>query len=261
MGGNAEAVEALVDLGLTEYEARCFVALTQLSEGTAKEISQIAEVPQSRVYDVADQLHQRGVVDVQASEPRRYNVVPLERALDRLQTEYTDTLETARQRLQQLEARDTDDDGVWEVADQADVAARLRQIVTGASEEVYVVVADEQLLDCALLEPLEQVADDVRVYAEVPSEAAREQLHEAVPSANVALTPLPLETLAVDEREPGRLLLVDRETVLLTALCEGLVPGQVTETGLWSSEVGHGLVLWLRPLLGARLEQLEFETA
>lgn len=262
MGTNAEAVEALVDLGFTEYEARCFVALTQLSEGTAKEISQIAEVPQSRVHDVAEQLHRRGVVDVQASEPRRYNAVPVDQALDRLREDYTDTLGAARERLEALDARDTDSDGVWEVADQEDVVARLRALIADATEEVYLVVADDQLLDCDLLEALERAAaDGVRIYAEVPTAAARETVHEAVPAAKVARTPLPLESLAVEDCTPGRLVLVDRETVLLSALSEGLVPGQVAETGLWGSEAGHGLVLWLQPLLSARLDDLEFEAS
>lgn len=61
MASKAEAVEALTELGSTEYEARCFVALSQLSEGTAQEISQVSEVPQSRVYDIADSLFQRGL--------------------------------------------------------------------------------------------------------------------------------------------------------------------------------------------------------
>lgn len=49
MASEEETVESLVELGLTEYEACCLVAVTQLSQGTAKEISQIADVPQSRV--------------------------------------------------------------------------------------------------------------------------------------------------------------------------------------------------------------------
>lgn len=54
MAVETDAIEALTELGLTEYEARCFVALSQLTQGTAKEISRVADVPQSRVYDVTE---------------------------------------------------------------------------------------------------------------------------------------------------------------------------------------------------------------
>lgn len=262
MPSNAEAVESLVELGLTEYEARCFVALTQLSEGTAKEISQVADVPQSRVYDVTDQLYHRGLVDVQESEPRKYFALPVEQALERLQREYDDAVETANRRLQALESRETDGDGVWEIADRQDVIVRVKMHVDDATDEVYLLVGDEELLEPEVLDALDEATEeDVAVFAEVPSESARDRLHDAVPAADVAITDLPLESMPVEDREPGRLLMVDRETILMSALREGLVPDDTEETGLWGSEVGHGLVVWLRPLLESRLEQLDFASA
>ena len=46
-----EAVDVLRKLGLKEYEARCFVGLSRLSTGTAKRLSEVTEVPRTRVYD------------------------------------------------------------------------------------------------------------------------------------------------------------------------------------------------------------------
>lgn len=45
-----QAAELLQQLGLKEYEAKCFVALTRLPSGSAKDISGIAAVPRTRVY-------------------------------------------------------------------------------------------------------------------------------------------------------------------------------------------------------------------
>ena len=261
MGSKLEAVESLMELGLTEYEARCFVALTQLSEATAKEVSRVADVPQSRVYDVVEQLHELGVVDVQESKPQRYYAVPVERALERLRREYDDALETAASRLDALESRDADRDGVWEVAGKRDVRDRFSMHVADAEEEVYLLVGDEALLEPAVFEPLSAAASrDVAVYAEVPSESACERLHEAVPAARVAVSEFPP---AGDEvgRQPGRMVLVDRETVLLSAFQEGLVPGERTETGLWGTGVGHGLVVWFRSLVERRHRRQSFRTA
>ncbi|MBX0298224.1 helix-turn-helix domain-containing protein [Haloarcula nitratireducens] len=49
-----QATEAL---GLNTYAARTFVALVSLDEGTAQDVSEVAEVPQTRVYDAADELY------------------------------------------------------------------------------------------------------------------------------------------------------------------------------------------------------------
>ena len=259
MPSKLEAVESLMELGLTEYEARCFVALTQLSEGTAKEVSRIADVPQSRVYDIADRLHRKGVVDVQESDPRRYRVLSVERAMDRLQQEYSESLEAAAERLQELESRSTPSRGVWEIAAQRDVVDRLLMHLEDAEEEVFLLVAEEGLLGGELLETLADAVDrDVTVYVEVPTEAARERFHDAVPDARVTVTDLHVRSTVLDECEPGRLALIDHETVVLSSLQEGLVPDEHEETGLWGTGVGHGLVVWIRPFLERRLECEEF---
>ncbi|MDY6819231.1 MAG: helix-turn-helix domain-containing protein, partial [Halobacteriales archaeon] len=47
---NQTAVELLQQLGLKPYEAKSFVALTQLPSGTARSISEQVDVPRTRVY-------------------------------------------------------------------------------------------------------------------------------------------------------------------------------------------------------------------
>ena len=51
-----EATELLQKLGLKEYEARSFVGLSRLDAGTAKELSEITEVPRTRIYDAVKEL-------------------------------------------------------------------------------------------------------------------------------------------------------------------------------------------------------------
>jgi len=55
--------------------------------------------------------------------------------------------------------------------------------------------------------------------------------------------------------------MVDQEAILLSARREGLVPGDLEESGGWASAVGHGLITWTRQLLDARREGLAFDTA
>lgn len=255
-----EAIEALTELGLTEYEARCFVALSQLTQGTAKEISRVADVPQSRVYDVTEQLHERGLIDIEEADPRRYIVLPVDHAIERLHREYSEQLETADEALQNLNSRPREEDGAWIIANRDDVRERVRMHVDDGDEEIYFHVAHENLLERDVVAAFEDAVDrDVEVYAEVPTEQLRTQIHEQLPSVKIAASELPLD--AFEERVPGRLLMVDRETILLSAQQDGLVPGQIDETGLWGSDVGHGLVAWMRPLIVSRLDSLEFVTA
>lgn len=262
MPSEAEAVEALMELGLSEYEARCFAALTQLSEGTAKEISQIADVPQSRVYDVTETLAERGLVDIQRSEPKRYYALPVTHAMESLQEEYVSTLEAANDQLQALEGRETDEAGVWEIASRDDVKIRLGMHIGRASDDVYLLVAHGDLLDDDLIEALSEATEEgVNVFVEVPSESAREAIHDRLPEAQVAVVDFTDHQTPIADQHAGRLLMVDRETVLLSARQEGLVPNDFEESGVWGSAVGHGLVVWIQQLLDARRQRLDFSTA
>lgn len=262
MASEMEAIEALTELGLTEYEARCYVALSQLSQGTANDISRVADVPQSRVYDVADDLHHRGLVDIEGSNPKRYFALPADHAIERLHREFSDRMETASAALDALGSRDEDGDGAWTIASREDVSTRVGMHTDGADEEIYLHLAREEFLEPSTIDALAGAGErDVPIYVEVPAEELREEIHGQLPRAQVAVSELTLDSFGDAARGPGRLLMVDRETLLLSAQQDGLVPGEVDETGLWGSEVAHGLVAWLRPLLVARMEQVEFTVA
>lgn len=59
-----EAIKQLPALGLSAYAARTLVALVELGEGTAQDVSGVADVPRTRVYDAVDELQHRGLVVV-----------------------------------------------------------------------------------------------------------------------------------------------------------------------------------------------------
>lgn len=260
MVSKAEITETLTELGLTEYEARCYVALTQLSRGTAKEVSQVSDVPQSRVYDVTERLYRQGLIDVQESEPRAFIAIPPPVAVKRLRHEYNEHLEQASQQLEELQSRETKEEGVWKTATKSDVALRAQMHVRDAAEEVYLLVGDEALVEDELLDTLDDACGrGVSVFAEVPSESASDRVEARVPDARVRVSPSPFAADFPDDYDPGRLLLVDRATVLLSEVREGLVPEAKDESGMWGRDASHGLVVWLRPLLVSRLESVGFD--
>ena len=106
-----EAVEVLQQLGLKEYEAKCFVGLSRLSTGTAKQLSEITDVPRTRVYDAVRVLEAQGLVEVQHSSPQKFRAVPLEEATETLRDQYearVDRLTGALERTNPVEESDED---------------------------------------------------------------------------------------------------------------------------------------------------------
>ena len=66
------AIEQLEQFGLSTYAARTFVALVRRGSGTARDVSQMSEVPRTQVYNVVDELHEQGLVDIKHSSPKRF---------------------------------------------------------------------------------------------------------------------------------------------------------------------------------------------
>jgi sugar-specific transcriptional regulator TrmB len=72
---NNKIIELLLDLGLTEYEARTLSTLFKLHEADAPNISRNAEIPKTRVYDVLEKLKTKGLVLEVYGRPKKYKVI------------------------------------------------------------------------------------------------------------------------------------------------------------------------------------------
>jgi predicted DNA-binding transcriptional regulator len=74
----------LEELGLTNYEARVYLALIRRDVFTAAEVAREARVPRQRVYDVLDGLTRRQLAVLHPGRVAGYSAVAPETAMDRL---------------------------------------------------------------------------------------------------------------------------------------------------------------------------------
>lgn len=69
----------LKDFGLNSYEAKLWTALLSRGVSTAGELSDIANVPRSRTYDVLESLEKKGFIIMKIGKPIKYLAVePIE---------------------------------------------------------------------------------------------------------------------------------------------------------------------------------------
>jgi sugar-specific transcriptional regulator TrmB len=251
-----EAVHLLEELGLTEYESRCYVALTRVGNATAKEVSDLSYVPRSRVYDAVDRLHERGLVDVQQSDPRAYQSVPVEVALESLREEYASKVDAAGEALDKLERAETQEHtGAWAIADHDHVSDRIGTLADDAATEVYLLVVDGDVVEGRLVEQVTDAASrGASVVVEAPSGAVAERFTSAG-DATVRQTTLAAADSSVEGKWLGRVLMVDRKSVLISSVTGSVRPGRSQETAIWATGANHGLVVGFRHLLGARIDE------
>ena len=81
---NHDILIKLKDFGLNTYESRLWVALLSKGNATAGKLSDIANVPRSRTYDVLESLERKGFVLMKLGKPITYFAVPPEEVLERV---------------------------------------------------------------------------------------------------------------------------------------------------------------------------------
>lgn len=246
-----KAVELFTDLGLTEYEAQVYVALLRLGTGTARAISETTEVPRTRIYDAVEALSERGFVDIQHASPKAFRPVARETAMRKLQLDHETTLARLSDALTDLEPaqRQHEQTGVWSVTGQESVTERVLEFITEAEEEV-VYMGGEELLSDDIVEALsaaEERSVDIRLAGSSPS--ARERIGKAVTDIDR------FETLwEFSETPAGRLVMIDRETILISAFTDGGAP---EETAIWGSGERNSLVVVLKAIFTWQINHAE----
>jgi sugar-specific transcriptional regulator TrmB len=133
-----ELVDCLTELGLTEYEARTLVNLTRLGPGTANDVAAVGGVPRTQVYDAVETLHDRGLVDVQHTTPRKFTVVSRESIVRKLDIDRENIVTEAAELFAELGPVEPkrEQAGVWTVTGRDAVAQRVFEFVEDAEDEI-----------------------------------------------------------------------------------------------------------------------------
>ncbi|WP_101297396.1 TrmB family transcriptional regulator [Halegenticoccus soli] len=264
MANGNEAVGVLQNLGLSEYEAKCYVALAHLPQGTARDVSRIADVPRSRVYGALDRLSRKGLVDVQRSEPKVFQAVGADTALRILRRQYESYFDTVEESLRDVEpAYKGIERAVWAIENHENVTERTFSLIEEAESEVVLLLLTEEIFDGELVARLAEASErGVSVLVGTDSEAIADGIERDAPGVRLFDSEL---IRWLSEREPpqerkqtlGRLVMTDRNAVLVSAVFGEPIPGFPEETAVWSSGVDHGFSALLQQLLTREIEGIE----
>lgn len=254
-----QAAGLLQQLGLKEYEAKCFVALTRMPKGSAKEISDITDVPRTRVYDAIRVLEAQGLVEIQHTNPRQYRAVPLEEAAETLRRQYESRVDSVEKMLENIDSVDSDDEDdevheVWSLTGKDAIGSRTNQLLAEAQTEIVVVFGRAELIEDKLVEELQSASDrGVNVIVGVLNPKLKEVTEEKLPDSEVFVSELDWldenESVEVDGMSIGSLLLIDRNTILLSSIN----PTKGTVSAVFGRGFQNGLVILTRRLLATGL--------
>jgi len=139
-----ETGRILHEMGLAVYETRVYLALLRVGATTASRISEHANVPYSKIYEVLNSLEDKGWVQAQAGRPRRYYPKPPAEALDatkiRLENMMRNWERSISAELQPLydkmEIREKPE--IWILRGESNVIAKFREIIENVKTELMI---------------------------------------------------------------------------------------------------------------------------
>ena len=95
-------LDALKRIGLNLYERRIWVALLAKGVASAGELSEMANVPRSRCYDILESLAEKGFAVMQPGKPLKFVAVPPEEAFERLKKKIEEEMRMMQARIDEV---------------------------------------------------------------------------------------------------------------------------------------------------------------
>ncbi|PSG97162.1 hypothetical protein BRD56_06810 [Thermoplasmatales archaeon SW_10_69_26] len=240
MAINQERLAKIQDYGLTEYEARAYLALLDFEVATASKVARLARVPRTKIYQALEDLEEKQLVRVIPERPKRFVAQPFDNHIEQLEREHERKIEQLEEERREL-ADEFEPKGTVNLEDpgqfvmmrsRSNVTEKIMSLIEGAEESVLLVGSEMTLARFDYFEPTiaEAAGDGVMFTAMGPLTEENEEAVEEL-SAHGRI-------LSYSDATPGQcLMIVDGEEVLLThAVPDDTHMFQGEDVALWTDD-------------------------
>ncbi|MDQ7843796.1 MAG: helix-turn-helix domain-containing protein [Armatimonadota bacterium] len=139
-------LDALRELGLTDYEARIYLALHDVHPANGNQISQRSGVPSAKVYACLRRLLDRGLVSLIDSRPVTYVPLPADQFLNARAARFRALAATIRRGLRPATSPPWRE-MLWHLEGYDLLLDRARRIIGEAKRELFLSAWRDQVLD------------------------------------------------------------------------------------------------------------------
>jgi len=184
---------ALKEFGLTEYEAKAYVSLVESGALAASELSRIASIPYSKIYEIIGNLERKGWVESEQGRPSKYYAKAPSTALESSRVRFETTLRASeadallelRPLYEKKGVQEKPD--IWIVRGQDNILDKIKETLGRTRRELMVAmpVVPDQIVALAL--PLLGLMREKRVNVSImlPETTSRETIRRLREAAQV----------------------------------------------------------------------------
>ncbi|MBP3820370.1 TrmB family transcriptional regulator [bacterium] len=136
-----DLVNKLKELGFNSYEAKVYIALLKKYPATGYEISQNADIPQSRAYDALKSLEFERVVFSNNDKPHKYSPISPKELTQRFKRRFNSTIEYLEKKLP--EVKEDYDEPIHSISDYDNIIKKIKEIIKNTKKSIYIEVWNE----------------------------------------------------------------------------------------------------------------------
>jgi len=129
-------VSNLEKLGLSNYEARAYLAALNQPPITGYKLSKLSGVPRSRIYETIEKLISKGLLVFQSGEKNFVSPLGFKSFLNNIEKENNESIKYLREKLPEVNQQEKE--GVWNIIGRDQIFETVRGMVSGARKCVYV---------------------------------------------------------------------------------------------------------------------------
>lgn len=131
-------IAKLKDLGLNAYEAKVYIALLKKFPATGYEISQGANIPQSRAYDALKSLENEKIVFSDSQKPQKFSPVSPKELTSRCRRKFNSTIEYLEKKLPNL--KDVYHEPIQYTDGYETIIEKIKEVIKNAKRSIYIEV-------------------------------------------------------------------------------------------------------------------------
>lgn len=128
----------LKNFGFTESETKVYQALLKYGPETGYEASKNSSVPRSKIYNILENLINKGcVVVTKRDKPVNYAAVAADELIEKIRHNVDGILDEVKLELENYDNK-IDMEQVWHIKGYDNIFAKCRSILASAEEEIYI---------------------------------------------------------------------------------------------------------------------------
>lgn len=136
---------SLTDLGLSEYEAKAYLALVRKNPATAYEIGKSSGVPTSKIYEVLKKLIEKDTVSIsEEGRIRKYIPVEPDEFLDKRRFKLDAAITSVKDRLAHIKL-ESESSSVWSITDYDYLTEKAQRMIDDAVATVLISTWKEEM--------------------------------------------------------------------------------------------------------------------